>query len=860
MLTWLKAPSLSANLSPTNELPTEDSRLGRRLFYALGAIALVYAFLAGLSTAADPDLPWQLATGRFIAQHHSIFSTDVFSYTRTGVPWMYPAGSGLILYWVYLLGGYSLISWLGAAACLATMALLLRRGSAVTAALGILAVPFIAFRAVPRAELFAIVLFAAFVSLLWQNFRTSRAPLWLLPLLMVLWVNVHLGFFSGLALLAAFAGMDILELPFGEARRTAAMARLKREIPWFALTAVATLLNPWGWKFFPALLEHTRILHTLQINEWTNLHWNWTSSLASFTLRSTNDLFHVLLLFIFLAIAAAFWRGMLGPAILLMATTYQLIQHVRMVAPAGCVVVVVGGSMLFGATMDLRARIASPRTRLVLATSTAAIFAAIAIVRTADLVTNYHYLAERNLSTFGVGLSPWFPRRAADFVQQQKLPGEVMNTFNEGGFVIWALGPERRDYMDGRAIPFGPDFAAHGAELLSAPLDSELWQKEAAQYNINTILFPLTLDELSLDRLKSDCASKQWRPVYLDEVSVVLVRRKPETEDLLKRFEVDCAIAPLPREPLPLNAASFNSWIDAARVLSALGRNAEALATTDKAMAIFPDNAHARWYRGQILYAMGRDSEAEQDWQRSLALGPREVTPWASLPDFQASVWASLAELYSRQERMADAIEALQNVLRLSSDSSTRLQAMTNLGTLEFQMGQNAAAEQHWLAAVALAPKESTIWFSLADLYQKDGRTLEAIHALQQAIPLTTDPATKAHAQVKLARLYFMSRQPKDALQALDDAARVAPPDLLAQSAGRSFSFDLAQGRAAAWMALGDLKQATAFEEKAVKLDPDAPDAWTHLARLYQREGRVADQQRAEERGRTLLTGGTTAN
>ena len=54
-------------------------------------------------------------------------------------------------------------------------------------------------------------------------------------------------------------------------------------------------------------------------------------------------------------------------------------------------------------------------------------------------------------------------------------------------------------------------------------------------------------------------------------------------------------------------------------------------------------------------------------------------------------------------------------------------------------------------------------------------------------------------------------------------------------------------------MALGDLKQATAFEEHAVQLDPAAADAWSHLAKLYQREGRLTDQQRSEERGKTLL-------
>ena len=42
------------------------------------------------------------------------------------------------------------------------------------------------------------------------------------------------------------------------------------------------------------------------------------------------------------------------------------------------------------------------------------------------------------------------------------------------------------------------------------------------------------------------------------------------------------------------------------------------------------------------------------------------------------------------------------------------------------------------------------------------------------------------------------------------------------------------------------------IEEQAVKLDPDAADAWSHLATLYQREGRVADQQLAERRASAL--------
>ena len=827
------------------------------MFLVLGSIALVYAFLAGLATVGDPDSGWHLATGRWVAQHHHVFSTDVFSYTVPGAPAIYPAGGGLILYGIYLLGGFTLLSWLSASACVATVALLLRRGSPVTAAIAIVAVPFIAFRTAPRSELFAVVLFAAYLSLLWQNYQTGRAPLWLLPVLMVVWVNVHPSFFSGLGLLVAFAGLEVLELPFAGSRRDQSLQRLKREIPWFLATAASTLINPWGWRFYPAVLQFTKSVHARHINEWAGVQWNWTNALTGFSPRNTSDIFHVLLLFTVLAIVAAVLQQRAGAAILLLGAIYEASRHIRMIGLASCIVVVVAGSVLFSAMPRIRSRIPNSRTRSILATGAVAIFAALAIVRSTDLITNYHYLAERNLSTFGAGLSGWFPRRGAEFIQAQQLPGEVLNTYNEGGYILWALGPQRRDYIDGREVPFGPELAQHGGQLLSTPLESTMWQQEADKYGINTIIFPLTLDEISLARLKSDCNSQEWRPVYLDEVSIVLLRRTPQNADLIKRLEIDCATAPLPRERLPLTAAYFDQWIDAARVLSALGRNSEALAAADNAMAIFPGNAHARWYRGQILFAMRRHSEAEQEWQMALALAPREMTPWGSLADFQASLWSSLAGLYHQQERFADAMHALQAVMRLSSDPSTKVEAMANLAALDLAIGQSSEAEKEWLAALSLAPKDPLLWLSLADLYQRDGRLPQAVHAMQQSIRLSPDPAVKSQQLVELAGLYLKSRQPKDALLALDAAASTAPPDLLAATAGRSFNFDLAQTRAAAWMALGDLKQATAFEEHAVQLDPGAADAWSHLAKLYQREGRLADQQRAQERGKTLLTDGS---
>ncbi len=330
----------------------------------LAAIAVIYALLAGLHTLQDFDLGWQLATGRWILQHHKIFSTDVFSYTAQGAPWIYPALSGVIFYLAYLAGGYSLLSWMGAAACAATTALLLRRDNIATDALALIAVPLIANRTQPRAEMFTTILFAAFLSILWRhylaghaNLTRSRWTLRLLPILMLLWVNLHPGFIAGLALCGCYVLVEILELPFPD-KRAAARARLQRAWPWLALTAVVTLFNPWGIFVYRALArqQQAQHLHNLWIVEWEGVHPSWNSLRQAIALRDPQSAFWWLLAIALLSAGIALWRKRWGAAALLLASVYFAVQHVRLEALFACVAVIIGGSMLEGPGKPQRLR------------------------------------------------------------------------------------------------------------------------------------------------------------------------------------------------------------------------------------------------------------------------------------------------------------------------------------------------------------------------------------------------------------------------------------------------------------------------------------------------------------------------
>ena len=277
-------------------------------------------------------------------------------------------------------------------------------------------------------------------------------------------------------------------------------------------------------------------------------------------------------------------------------------------------------------------------------------------LRSVDLATDRSYLASTDLGSFGTGLSWWFPERAAAFLEREKIPGQIFNTYNEGGYFTWRLASKYLDYVDGRAIPFGPELVERNSRLLATSPESPEWQREAEHYNINAILVPLgRYNGLHLfPMLRQFCGSEDWPTVYLDEVSAVFVRRRPKNEDLIARLRIQCATAPLPAVvPEENTTEAFNHWANAAAVLQVLGRNDAAFEATSKALAIFPGSAFVHSMRGNLFVEAGSLREAEQEYQQSAALETNGTT------------WSALGAIYHRQRRLMEEIDAWEHASAL---------------------------------------------------------------------------------------------------------------------------------------------------------------------------------------------------
>lgn len=760
--------------------------------WLLTALALAYAVLAGLHTLQDFDLGWQLATGRWVLQHRHVFSTDVLSYTAAGQPWIYPVLSGIAFYLTFLAGGYALLTWIGAIVCAGTVALLLRRASLIGCVLALTAVPLIANRTQPRAEMFTTILFAGFLTLLWQYHRTGRARLWLLPVLMVAWVNLHLGFVAGLAVCGAYVLVEVMEFPFS-VKRAAALARLRKAWPWLALTGIVTLVNPWGSSIYLALVRQQRAqaLHTSWIIEWESIRPSWTSLRQALDWRDPQSALWWLILIVLISTCVAIWRQHCGAAALLVASGVLALQHVRLQALFACVAVVVGGAMLDEFRSERRTqrerserrkepqvlRPNEARTRIALAGILLVTIAAagLAIVRSWDLVSNRYYMRSTQLAVFGTGLSWWYPERAVEFLQRNQLPGNVFNSYSLGGFLTWRLFPAYRDYIDSRAIPFGPQLFFRAYDLSVAPPDSPAWQQESAARDINTIIVPLgRYQGMTLfPQLHSFCRSQSWRPVYLDEVSALFVRRTPQTEALIDSLQIDCdkISFDLPAS-ISINgsfrakAEIFNASANAGGVLYSLERYPEALAYLDRAQSVFADNANVHFLRALVLEQTGRAPEAETEFRISLSLEPSDET------------WFDFGLFYMTQKRYSEAAE----VFRQSAESSSRPHEM-------------------WMM---------------------------------------------------LGQAYLQMRQPQPALEALDKAVESSPFSGGGESLGATFNSLIATGRAKAWYQLGDTPQAVSFQEEAVKLAPGDAKLWLGLADLYDAQGRTTLAGQARLRAKTV--------
>ena len=210
----------------------------------------------------DGDTGWHLRTGEWILAHGRVPDRDIFSFTRSGQPWFAWEWLWDVLFgWLHLHGGMAAVVLASSLVLALTFALLFRvaRRSAdalVALALTLVAAAGSAGHWLARPHLVTMLFTVIFYSILDRSGGPAvpgsgpRRRLWLLPPLMVLWTNLHGGFFVGILVIVAYAAGEfaVLVRETGADERREALQRGRGYLLTAAGCVVATLINPYGYR------------------------------------------------------------------------------------------------------------------------------------------------------------------------------------------------------------------------------------------------------------------------------------------------------------------------------------------------------------------------------------------------------------------------------------------------------------------------------------------------------------------------------------------------------------------------------------------------------------------------------------
>ncbi|WP_050422173.1 hypothetical protein [Bradyrhizobium tropiciagri] len=450
----------------------------------------VYALLlfVGDRLLADSDTYWQIAVGRWIIDHRTLPSVDIYSFTKAGAPWVSSSWLAQVLF----AKAYDLAGWTGpaalAAACAAASfalltAILSRALPAIYASLIALAALVLTcghLLARPHVLVMPIMLVWA-NGLMTASERREAPSFWLLPLI-ALWANLHGGFLFGLVLVGAFA-LDALwnALP---AQRWALAVR------WAAFgigALVACCATPYGWGSILASLK------ILGLGELLHLIQEWRP--ATF---SEIDPFALSILGL---LGAALFYGARLPLpriLLVLGLLHMALSHIRNLE-------------LFALLLPLAVLTPVATQFRLRASCTVRPRAVPATILLAGLCAWTSVAAARQ-----VVLPPpiYSPAAAVDAMKARHVK-RVLNDLQFGGYLIWRQVPV---FIDGRAELYGETFGMGLARALQLK-------------DVNGFLSLLETNDIDAVMLAPDTPASRlldhiggWQRLYADDRVVVHVR------------------------------------------------------------------------------------------------------------------------------------------------------------------------------------------------------------------------------------------------------------------------------------------------------------------------------------------------
>ena len=471
----------------------------------LTTIVFIAVFAMAVRIPADTDTWWHLRSGQYIVETRSIPTTDPFSHTRAGQPLTYHGWlSQVFWYGLFALGGWAGVT-LGLAA-LVTVAFglvwqvtpgnLYIRAFAVVLGAITSAVVWVA-----RPHMLSFVLAGLVLLLLEKYKRTGWRGVYAMPLVTLVWANVHGGYAIAFMVLAAYVMGETFNRLTGHDGDPVLTWRQIGTLVGLALVSfAAVVVNPHGWQTW-AYPFRTVGIGALRdyIQEWRSpdFHLVMTWPFVAMLLLTLTAIGRTLRRADWTDLALvgmwAVWSLFAGRNIGL----YGLLTIPALARYADAA----WGSYLPAGGVS---RLSQKRVFSLLNWLLLALVALAALVKIAIPLSPQANLEAEEKS---------LPAGAVHFIQTEKPAGPLFNSYNWGGYLIFKLWPTYPVYIDGRTDLYDDAFIRRYLNVIIA---NDGWQQVLDDDGINLVLIESnsTLDKF----LRID---PKWQEVYRDQMAVI---------------------------------------------------------------------------------------------------------------------------------------------------------------------------------------------------------------------------------------------------------------------------------------------------------------------------------------------------
>jgi hypothetical protein len=472
------------------------------LLVTVGVIAFNLKF-----SVLDLDIWWHLKAGDWMVQHVAVPHTGLFSWTAADRPWVaYSWGYEVLMSRAYAwfgllgIGLYGTLLTLGVAYFIYWMARRLSGRFWLACILAIIACSAFLFNLMPRPVFFSMMLFCVTLTLVLEAHRTGRVqPLYWLPLIFLLWANLHIQFIYGLlavGLLLAVNGAQRLAERFGFAPPwllppnlpTATLAAI------FAACLIATCVGPYSYHLYQVIFQYAqakvpyRMIRDLQpINFRAGSHYVQLLLMAFAFLavgrRRQVDVFKLLLLSIAGAVAFRTMRD----------------AWFICIPAAACIA---------DSLADESER--EPQETWLENAGVAAVVAVSLLV----------FAGSTDFNTRGLdrAISGFLPVNAVNYLRKNPAPGPLYNTLDWGGFLTWYM-PDYPVAIDGRTDLYGDEL---DEQFMDTANGAPSYINDAYLNQAGVVILQKSNNLVSI--LQAD---PRFQLVYEDRLAAVFVRSGP---------------------------------------------------------------------------------------------------------------------------------------------------------------------------------------------------------------------------------------------------------------------------------------------------------------------------------------------